>query len=53
MFFENYGEVKDVKLPHNEKGSSKGYGFIKFSNEEMAGKILKTAEVFFNKFVIH
>lgn len=44
MFFENYGEVKDVKLPHDEKGASRGYGFIKFSNEEMAGKILKAAE---------
>lgn len=43
-FFEKYGDIKEVKLPIDEKGTSRGYGFIKFTTEEMATKILKIAE---------
>jgi U1 small nuclear ribonucleoprotein len=32
--FEVYGPVKSIRIPKNQQGKSKGYGFIEFENEE-------------------
>ena len=39
--FETYGEIKSSKLETNEKGESKGYGYVYFTNASDAENALK------------
>jgi len=39
--FSAYGEVKSCKIPHDEKGVSKGFGFVCFSTSDEAQKAIK------------
>jgi len=39
--FAVYGEVKSCKIPHDEKGFSKGFGFVCFSTSDEAQKAIK------------
>ena len=36
--FSKYGEISSVRIPQNDRGQSKGFGFVEFSNSEDANK---------------
>ena len=40
-FFEQYGDIREVKVIRNTEGSSKGYGFVTFDTEEEASAVRK------------
>lgn len=42
-FFEVYGTVKDVKIIKDPNGTSKGFGFVTYENEEDAKRVQETA----------
>lgn len=40
-FFEQYGDIREVKVIRNTEGSSKGYGFVTFDTEDEASVVRK------------
>ncbi|XP_018587815.1 protein boule-like isoform X2 [Scleropages formosus] len=44
LFFAQHGTVKEVKIVTDRAGVSKGYGFVTFTTEEDAQKILSHAD---------
>lgn len=43
-FFSSYGEIKSISICKDEKGESKGYGFISLKEKDVANKILSDAK---------
>jgi RNA recognition motif-containing protein len=41
-FFAKYGEIKSVKISRDEKGNSKGFGFVCFTNPGTANQVVRT-----------
>ncbi|MCQ2817627.1 MAG: hypothetical protein MJ252_10215 [archaeon] len=39
--FKNFGEITSAKVPKDEKGESKGFGFVCFANPDDADKAMK------------
>jgi polyadenylate-binding protein len=46
--FQTYGDIKSSKLETNEKGESKGYGYVYFNNTEDAEKAQREMVLLFN-----
>jgi len=44
-FFSQYGEVESARVPMNEEGRSKGFGFVKFFSSEDCAKVLSENEI--------
>ncbi|XP_066918656.1 protein boule-like [Clytia hemisphaerica] len=45
-FFERFGTVIEAKIVLNNKGNSKGYGFVTFYSPEDVGNVMKSGQIY-------